>query len=273
MKALIVGHGSIGKRRARDLAALEVEVVTADPLADADESDPLAAIRKHAPGNLVLVCSPSSEHVWQTIQAIDAGALAVLVEKPPAYSAGEWALAVNLAAKRSVPMAVAFNYRYHSDIEYLRAQKTDIETLVISAADYVIGWPSFGPNSYVLDARYGGTLMTSSVHAVDVAIHLKGPGRLVSSGMVRGPGFMRNTVSGVLLEIEHNAGRTIISNNWFGPPHSIIAGMDMLHAPPDDMHKRMLAAFVNYAETGVAGLLCTAEQAIPVMQILDEARA
>ena len=272
MKALVVGNGSIGKRRVRDLAAIDVDVVTADPISDADEHDPLDAIRKHGPGGLVLVCSPSSEHVWQTMQAIDAGALAIMVEKPPAYSAGEWALVASMAAKRKVPVVVGFNYRYHPVIEFLRTQGAP-ETLIISAADDVMGWPSFGPNSYACDPRHGGALMTSAVHAVDVAVHLKGPGRVLSSGLVRGPGFMAQVVSWVLIEIEHEVGRSVISNNWFGPPHSYVAGLDMTASPADEMHKRLAAEFVKYAATGAAGLLCTAEQAIPVMQILDEVRA
>ena len=81
MKALVVGYGSIGKRRAKDLTELGVEVVTTDPVTT-ELKDPLAAIREHAPGNLVVISSPSSEHTWQTMQAIDAGALAILVEKP-----------------------------------------------------------------------------------------------------------------------------------------------------------------------------------------------
>ena len=255
MKALVVGYGSIGKRRAKDLTELGVEVVTTDPVTT-ELKDPLAAIREHAPGNLVVISSPSSEHTWQTMQAIGAGALAVMVEKPPAFNSGDWGLVMGLAEKRKIPVVVGFNYRFHPIAEYLRDTKPP--SLAFLFADDVLAWPSFG---YIFDARYGGILMISIIHSIDLALHILGLGRVVNAACVP---------MAALVEIQHASGNTLIVGTWFGPPNSNVN----LHTinPDESMHSRMMEAFVHLAETGDYGHLCTAEQALSVMQIIDEAR-
>ena len=119
---LIVGSGSVGKRHARNLAALGCRISCMDPRGDrreemksevplvgsfASEAEAFGA----ASYDGVVIGSPPHVHVAQTIQALQAGC-PVLLEKPVCPDL-QGALKLQAEAERStVPLLMGYTWRW-----------------------------------------------------------------------------------------------------------------------------------------------------------------
>lgn len=149
MRFLIIGHGSMGQRHARNLRALsQADIVVYDPMIPST-----ILISTDA----VIIASPAETHA-QYIQWCSERDIPIpfLVEKPLGIS--------SILYHYAPECAVGFNYRFHrqwKDVERLAQRKV----LRFYAREK-------------LYARYGATVGWTTVsHALDMALQLLGPAR------------------------------------------------------------------------------------------------
>jgi predicted dehydrogenase len=179
-EAVIIGYGSMGKRHAKNLANLGVKIVArADPLLEEVEynrSD--GCLEDWARDRLVVVASPTHLHATHAMKALYCGAGAVLIEKPMAVNLPDAYDIAELAGETKTPVTVGYNFRAHPGLHaLLKAVVTPNFFFSAYGIDDPTTWPTykrFGLDSYLF-AQTGGTLWTSSSHAVDLAITVLGP--------------------------------------------------------------------------------------------------
>jgi predicted dehydrogenase len=128
MRVLVVGLGSIGRRHARNWAALELGEIWVCRQTQAELPEPLGVEARifydldealAAGPDVVLVTNPTSLHVGTAQKALDAGAH-VLVEKPIGASIDGIGQLLQLAASRERTLAVGYNLRFHPGLARLR---------------------------------------------------------------------------------------------------------------------------------------------------------
>ncbi len=127
---LILGCGSVGKRHARNLAALGCRISCFDPREDrrtelAAET-PVAAACADLKEALsvdgidgVVVGSPTAFHADQTISALDHG-LPVLLEKPPAKTLPDARRMADAMEKTGVPVLLGYTWRWWPPLSRVR---------------------------------------------------------------------------------------------------------------------------------------------------------
>ena len=284
MKAIVLGYGSIGKRHAENLFGMGIETAVYDPGVPEHAN---LDWEQQAEGQMVFVCSPTKFHAGQTLAAIHAGAKAVYVEKPPAVTAEAWRDVVAVGEKAHVKIAVGYNWRFYIGAENLRVVQDQITEIQITAIDDVFDWPTFGPQSYAVDKQGGGVLLTSASHGLDLLVHLFGPGKVKRALVSRGAHAFQGVDAAMIAEIEHEKCNSRIVVAWAGPPclSSVLARfssgqgfyVDFMHESwkqerEHGMHLACLKAFVDWADDGEPGLLCTGEQATHSMDLIEQCR-
>jgi len=248
------GLGSIGKTHVANLRTLGIEPLVIDP-AGVFFWDP-------RPTDAVVIASPSRFHEEQ-IAELGPRVRAILVEKPPALTGAGWR-AVRDACPR---LAVAFNWRFHPMVADFKGHEAD--AFEIESFENAKRFPG-GP--HLFDKKQGGgILLTSGVHSIDLACYiLGGPPEVWSHG---------ESEDMMYLGMNHPRGvsATRLLWGWIGAENRRIMSCRLEHGDvrigvldtPCDMHLDMMKAFVEYAETGNPGELCTAEQAQWVMDVAD----
>jgi predicted dehydrogenase len=198
MRALVLGCGSIGRRHARNLVALGLDVSVADVDASvaaslAGDVGATAVTRDTAPASeLVVVATPTAAHVSDLAWALERGA-DVFVEKPLASSRDELVTARALAdAHGECIVMVGCNLRFSEGFEVLSANLASVGRPVALLIDF--GWwlPAWRPASdyrgqYSARRALGGGIVLDAIHEIDYALALAGPvehvhGECVSSG-------------------------------------------------------------------------------------------
>ena len=248
MKALVVGLGSIGRRHARNWAALGLgEVLVCrehgapqpEPLGvDARTFDDLHAALAETP-DVVLVANPTSLHVATTRAAIESGAH-VLVEKPLAASLDGVADLLRRAEEKKRLLAVGYNLRFHPGLARLREllRQGAIGRPLAARAEVGEYLPAWHPwedyrQSYAARRDLGGGVVLTLSHELDALCWVLGrPTCLV--GLAQRSGA---------LEVETEDVAEIVlrfANGALGSVH-----LDMLRQPP----RRFLEV------TGEAGVL------------------
>lgn len=181
-EAVIIGWGSMGRRHAKNLADLGVKTVArADPilecLYEGEYTSSDGCLESWARGRLVVVASPTHLHATHAMKALYCGAKAVFIEKPMAVNIPDAYDIARLAEETKTPVTVGYNFRAHPGLHALiKAVVTPNFFFGAYGIDDPTTWPTykrFGMDSYLF-AQTGGTLWTSSSHAVDLAITLLG---------------------------------------------------------------------------------------------------
>src|SRR5919202_203120 len=128
MKCLVVGLGSIGRRHARNWAALGLGEVLVCREHGKEHPEPLGVDAQTfgdldtalaARPDVVLVTNPTSRHIATARRAIQAGAH-VLVEKPLGASLDGVDDLLRLAEAKTRVVAVGYNLRFHPGLARLR---------------------------------------------------------------------------------------------------------------------------------------------------------
>jgi predicted dehydrogenase len=193
VKVAVLGLGSIGLRHARNLLALEQDVVGFDPdpqrrvlLERAGGAS--AASRADALGDAAaaVIASPNAAHLDDLDAAIGCG-LHAFVEKPPAHSASGLLPLVLRAEAASLVFFTGVNLRY---CPVVRAAHADLAAGRIGepvwarflAASWLPDWRPQQDHTagYTADARTGGA-MFDYFHEFDLAVHLLGPAAPVAA--------------------------------------------------------------------------------------------
>jgi predicted dehydrogenase len=299
MNFVVVGLGSAGARHIKNLIDLKKKVIAgADPImSDARiESiqfykDPDKCLEKHAGGNVVVIASPTKYHVSQAMKAIDCGASALLIEKPPAVNAEECSRLTEAAETMGVKVAVGFNYRCHSafyDVYGLsRREGLTVGHLQLLARDDIRKWPSYNDGDcYMLDPEGGGVLLTSASHGIDAALFVQGPAIEVAATVIReGRGAKKIEHTTQMIIRHRNESVSLIQNVWGSPEYSLMTYVsasasgaftlsDVLYQPDRNaMHLRMMKTFTRWLEEDKEfDAICTIDQGQQVMEIIDAAR-
>lgn len=194
LRALVVGLGSIGRRHARNWAALGlgevwvcrrttsvpepagVEARHFDRLGDALAAQP----------DVVVVCNPTSRHVPTALAAVRAGCH-VLVEKPLGASLDGVADLLQASAQHGRHVMVGYNLRFHPLLARARALLLAGAigrpvSARAEAGEYLPGWHPWEDyrNSYSARRDLGGGPILTLSHELDSLCWLMGrPDRLV----------------------------------------------------------------------------------------------
>ena len=185
-EAVIIGWGSMGKRHSRNLRSLGIpSVAVADPEfretvhgeVTHNYQNSIQCLDDYAKDRLVVIASPSYLHAEHAINAMYHNAAAVFIEKPMAVNTPDAYEIAEIAEELDIPVTVGYNFRAHPGLHALiEAVVTPNFFFGAYGIDDPTTWPTykrFGMDSYLF-AQTGGTLWTSSSHAVDLAITLLG---------------------------------------------------------------------------------------------------
>ena len=202
MRIAILGCGSIGRRHARNLAALgRTDLVLFDP----DPAARVGLVDAEAPGasfvttleevwrrdpEVVLVASPSHLHVPQALEAARRGCH-LFIEKPLSH---DWEGVDELCAeiaRRGLVSMVGCNMRFHPGPARLKALLDEGAVGRVVAARLYTGsyLPDWRPGtdfrrSYSASSARGGGAVLDLIHEIDLALWFFGPGILAASATV-----------------------------------------------------------------------------------------
>ncbi len=202
MRGLIVGYGSIGRRHARNWAALELgplDVCPREGLADALRQRP----------DVVLVTNPTSLHVATVCQALEAGAH-VLVEKPLGSTLEGVPALLEQARRVGRILAVGYTFRFHPGLSRLKELvRTNAIGAIVSAraeaGEYLPDWHPWEDYRHSYSGRRdlgGGVVLTLS-HELDSLCWLLGPPRRLTAFAAHASRLEIDTedVADILLEL------------------------------------------------------------------------
>ncbi|NWG24087.1 MAG: Gfo/Idh/MocA family oxidoreductase [Pseudorhodoplanes sp.] len=194
---LIVGSGSVGKRHARNLAALGCRISGMDPRADrreemasevklvaafASEQEAYAAAKYDG----VVIASPPHVHVRQTVQALEAGC-PVLLEKPVCPDL-KGARALQEAAKRTkAPLLMGYTWRWWpplADVRRLLDEKAvgAIHHVQFHMSAHLADWHPWEryQDFFMAQREQGGGALLDESHWIDLMLWLFGMPKEVS---------------------------------------------------------------------------------------------
>jgi predicted dehydrogenase len=190
MKALVVGLGSVGRRHARNWAALGLGEVWVCRQHGAAQPEPLGIEARMfsdldqalaAGPDVVLVTNPTSLHVETARRAIEAGAH-VLVEKPLGASLEGVADLIQAAQRAGRVLAVGYTLRFHPGLARVRELLLDgaIGRPVSARAEFGEYLPDWHPwedyrHSYSARRALGGGVVLTQSHELDALCWLLGP--------------------------------------------------------------------------------------------------
>lgn len=187
MRALVLGCGSIGRRHARNLRDLDVQVL----VSDVDESRAQAAAGElgaqacdrdtaDADVDVVVVATPSVAHLDDLAWALERGAH-VFVEKPLGASRADLDRALALSRQHaSRRVMVGCNMRFTHGFQLLRRHLHAVGRPVALLVDF--GWwlPAWRPQQdyragYSAQRALGGGVILDAIHEIDYTMVLAGP--------------------------------------------------------------------------------------------------
>ncbi len=133
----------------------------------------------------VNVCTPNGVHAQPTIDALNAGAHAI-VEKPMAMNPGECRKMIDAASKNGRKLAVGFQYRYHPNTDFITRARDDgalgnvmfVKCQALRRRG-IPNWGVFGRK----ELQGGGPMIDIGVHLIEMAHYAMGsPEPIAASG-------------------------------------------------------------------------------------------
>lgn len=197
LRGLVVGLGSIGRRHARNWAALQLGPLAVcrqlgrplpEPLGlEVTQYSDLDQALELAQPDLVVVANPTSLHVETACRAVGAGAH-VLVEKPLDSDLGAVAGLLRAAQARGRALMVAYNLRFHPLLARLKSLVTGgaigrVLSARAEAGEYLPDWHPWEDYRGGYSGRRdlgGGAVLTMS-HELDALCWLMGAPRRVTA--------------------------------------------------------------------------------------------
>src|SRR5207245_1161733 len=224
MKGLIVGLGSIGRRHARNWAALGLGPLAVcrqagktqpDALGvEAQEYASLAQALETEQPDIVLVTNPTSMHVQTACQAMRAGAH-VLVEKPLSDSLAGVSELLQTAKTANKRVMVGYSLRFHPGLQRLKALTDEhaIGNVVSARADYGEYLPDWHPwedyrDSYSGRRDLGGGPVLTLSHPLHALCWLLGAPRRVTALAAHASSLEIDTEDVADIALHFDAGQT-----------------------------------------------------------------
>src|SRR5260370_445438 len=226
MRALVVGLGSIGRRHARNWAALGLGPVAVGRQTNAPQPEPLGIDVREVTDldtaladqpDVVLVTNPTSLHVETACKALQAGAH-VFVEKPISHVLTGVADLIQEAERRHKVLMVGYNLRFHPGLIRFKEllEQGAVGTPVSAraeAGEYLPDWHPWEDYraSYSGRADLGGGALLTFSHELDSLCWVLGaPSRVT--------GMAAHASS---LELDTEAPAELVLPFHSGPPASL----------------------------------------------------
>lgn len=291
MKTLVIGYGSIGARHARLLKEQghDLVCVTGNRQCPFPRYESIARALEVWPAERIVISNPTADHLTTLGKVLESGFQGlILVEKPLFHSCPYDEL------QDMGNVFVAYNFRFHPMLvrtkELLRGQS-------IAAARFHVGQylPDWRPGTdyrtcYSADPARGGGVLRDLSHELDMALWLLGSWEKVTalgghfseleiaSDDVFSLLLQTQNCPGVAIQLDYlcrnaqrgftiNAsGLTVQGNLLTG--ELVVNGVSEDHAVQrDHTYNAQLRAFTS----GETSQLCTAEQGIEVLKLIDAA--
>ncbi|MDB5327666.1 MAG: hypothetical protein JWM57_3235 [Phycisphaerales bacterium] len=138
---------------------------------------------KEVQPDAVDICTPNGVHSAPAIDAANAGCH-VIVEKPMAMTPAECQKMIETAKKKNVKLSVGFQYRYHSNTQFIKraadaGQFGDIMFVDCKALRRrgIPNWGVFGQKKL----QGGGPMIDIGVHVIEMAHYVMGSPRPVAA--------------------------------------------------------------------------------------------
>lgn len=188
---LVVGAGSVGRRHARNLAALGCAISCVDP-----REDRRAELLAETPGGAghagldaalaaggldgVAVCSPTRFHVGQAEAALSAG-LPVLLEKPVAIRLEEAERLAAAVARTGLPLLLGYTWRWWPPLAEVRRLLAEgrigaVRHVGFTMSAHLADWHPWEPlaDFFMSSAELGGGALLDESHWLDLCYWLFG---------------------------------------------------------------------------------------------------
>ena len=233
---LVVGTGSVGKRHARNLAALGCTISVCDPRSDRrqelnDELSVAGSFRdidealKSGGFDGAAICSPTAFHSAQTQTVLGAGA-PVLLEKPAAMSLAESQAMAATARATSAPILLGYSWRWWPPLSRVRELLANGEVGQLRHVQCYMSahladwhpWERYQEFFMAKKALGGGALLDES-HWIDLMIWLFGMPKDVSARVGTLSDLEIETDDSVDILCGYERMRVAIHLDLFGRPH------------------------------------------------------
>jgi len=234
---LILGSGSVGKRHARNLAAMGCTISCMDPREDrreelagevsirgsfAETGEAIAA----ADYDGVVVGSPPHVHVDQTIAALDAG-IPVLLEKPVCPDLRGAKKLAEAASNASAPLLMGYTWRWWPPLAGVRqmiseSEVGDIRHVQFHMSAHLADWHPWEPYQafFMSQAALGGGALLDESHWIDLMLWLFGMPASVSGRIEKISDLDIDSDDNVDLLFAYDDGpRVIMHLDLYGRPH------------------------------------------------------
>lgn len=219
----VVGCGSIGSRHLRNLKALGCgDLIAIDPDLERRGRAAMDANAREAPSltaalddgaDVVLVTTPTAEHIQPALEAVRAGA-DVLIEKPLAASLCGIEELLGEAGHHGTTALVGCNLRFHPGLALVQRLATGgaIGRVLSTRIEFGSWLPDWRPRqdyrlSYAARRETGGGVVLDAIHELDYARWLLGEVEAVScfAGSLSALGLETEDVAAILLRFESGA--------------------------------------------------------------------
>lgn len=234
---LILGCGSVGKRHARNLAALGGRISCFDPRADrraelAAETPVVQAVGSlekalAIPGlDGVVVASPTACHPEQAIRALKLG-LPVLLEKPPARTLAEAEEMRGAEKEAGGPVLLGYTWRWWPPLSRVREllHKARIGRMLhvqFRMSAHLADWHPWEPyrDFFMASAALGGGALLDESHWIDLMLWFFGRPRSLYGQVEQNSTLEIETDDNVDILVNYANGlRVAIHLDLYGRPH------------------------------------------------------
>lgn len=224
-RALVIGYGSIGRRRCRILRDFGWQVTIWEPMTERwaaafadgfEDCHPGGDGVRGEPATVAFVCSPPALHFEHTAACLQLG-LHVFIEKPIAHRIRQAEAIVSLARNAGRLVFVGCNYRFGAAV-------APADPFRVHALELRMGYnlrearPGYR-DAYVNDPDQGGVCLDSGAHAIDLARHWLGPVAAFHGARPVGPQRhgMATEESAEIWLVHQSEAMSRIYLDWWGP--------------------------------------------------------
>ena len=235
MKALIIGCGSIGARRARILCSLGVELALIDQdyhradqlgfqLGVKDTGADVMVKGEESQADVCLICTPPSSHLALAQQCAEAW-LNVFIEKPlaAAFDRAATRQLVDTMRERGVWGVMGQSYRFLPSLREFRLKFIDKPVIAaeIWQGQHLADWRPGADykQSYAAMPGEGGVVLDSLAHSLDIAQWLFGGIEAITAlvGSTGELGIPTDDVATGLVRMKTGAQVTVHNDYWQRP--------------------------------------------------------
>lgn len=188
---LVVGSGSVGRRHARNLAALGCAISCADPRTDRRDElaketpvrgahEDIAAALQADRFDGIVIASPTAFHVDQSVAALSAG-LPVLLEKPVSPALGEALRLQRAVSDSGQRLLLGYTWRWWPPLRRVRQRLAEgaigrLLHVQFTMAAHLADWHPWEPyQDFFMSSRaLGGGALLDESHWIDLMVWLLG---------------------------------------------------------------------------------------------------